>query len=262
MPACSSDSPVALAVFAHPDDIEFTCAGTLALLAGQGWEIHYLNLADGCCGSLDKTPEAAAEERWKEALEAADILGASPHPPLFHDLGVFFGDVNCRRVAAVFRQIRPNVVITHATEDYMEDHMETARLALHALFSAGMPNYRTEPEVPPYDKPRALYHALPHGLHRPADRRRVYPEFYVNIDDAIGRKREALAAHRSQKEWLDKTQGMDAYLDTMADFAKTLGKESNIGEHAEGLSRHLPIGLGPDNYTPIEDTLEDLVRFK
>jgi LmbE family N-acetylglucosaminyl deacetylase len=80
----------ALAIFAHPDDFEFTCAGTLALLARYGWKTHYLNLADGCCGSLNKSPEAAAAERWDEAQQAAGVLGAMPHPPLFHDLECFF----------------------------------------------------------------------------------------------------------------------------------------------------------------------------
>lgn len=262
MPVSSPDQPVALAIFAHPDDIEFTCAGTLALLAQRGWETHYLNLADGCCGSLDKTAEDAAAERWAEAQAAAGILGATPHPPLFRDLEIFFNERAARRVAAALRKVRPNVVLTHAVEDYMEDHMETARLALHAFFSAGMPNYRTDPEIAPYDKARALYHALPHGLHRPADRQRAYPEFYVGIDAVIDCKREALAAHRSQKEWLDKTQGMDAYLDTMSDFARTLGEESQVGSHAEGFTRHLPIGLGPEDYTPLEDALKDLIRFR
>lgn len=257
-----SEPPVALAVFAHPDDIEFTCAGTLSLLAQRGWQTHYLNLADGCCGSLDKTPEAAAAERWAEAQDAAKILRAEAHPPLFHDLEVFFDATATRRVAAAIRKVRPNVVLTHATEDYMEDHMETARLALHALFSAAMPNYTTEPATPPYDKPRALYHTLPHGLHHPVNRRRAFPEFYVSIDAVIERKREALAAHRSQKEWLDKTQGMDAYLDAMSAMARTLGSESGVGEHAEGFTRHLHIGLGPMDYTPLEDALKDLIRFK
>jgi len=262
MPETFSDPPVALAVFAHPDDIEFTCAGTLALLADRGWTIHYWNLADGSCGSLERGPEDSAAERWSEARIAAQILGATTHPPLFRDLEIFFNNANCRRVAAVLRRIQPNAVFTHAVRDYMEDHMETARLTQHALFSAPMPNYKTDPDVPPYDKPRVLYHTLPHGLHRPVDRQRAYPEFYVNIDGVINRKREALAAHLSQKEWLDKTQGMDAYLDTMAGFAKTLAKESGAGEYAEGFTRHLPIGLGPDAFTPIETALEDLVRFR
>lgn len=174
----------------------------------------------------------------------------------------FFNERTTRRVASALRKVRPNVVLTHATEDYMEDHMETARLALHALFSASMPNYKTNPDTAPYDKPRALYHTLPHGFHRPIDRQRVYPEFYVNIDAVIERKRAALAAHRSQKEWLDKTQGMDAYLETMSDLAKTLGQESGTGQHAEGFTRHQHLGLGPEDYTPLEDALKNLIRFR
>ena len=260
--SADSSKPVALAILAHPDDIEFACGGTLALLADRGWETHYLNLADGCCGSLSKSREEAAAERWAEAREAAGQLGATPHRPIFHDLEIFFTDGNCRRVAAVIRGIQPNVVFTHAVEDYMEDHMETARLAFHGLFSAGMPNYGTDPGVPPFDKPRALYHCLPHGLRSPSNRQRVRPEFYVDIDSVIDRKREALACHRSQKEWLDKTQGMNAYLDTMTDFAKTLGAECGECGHAEGFTRHLSLGLGPEDYHPLEDALKEKIRHQ
>lgn len=262
MTVTTTEPPVALAILAHPDDIEFACAGTLALLAGRGWEIHYWNLADGCCGSLDKGASATAAERGAEAQAAAEIMGATYHPPLFHDLEIFFNESGTRRVAGILRKVQPNVVLTHATEDYMEDHMETARLALHALFSAGMPNFSPEPPEPPYDKPRALYHCMPHGLHRPVDRQRVFPEFYVGIDSVMGRKRDALAAHRSQKEWLDRTQGMDAYLETMSEFARVLGSESGVGEHAEGFTRHQSLGLGPSDYTPLEDTLQDLIHFR
>lgn len=256
-----SQPPIALAVFAHPDDIEFTCAGTLALLAERGWEVHYQTLADGCLGSLEKGPEAIAQQRWEESQAAAKVLKATPHPPLFADLEVFYNDTSARKVGARIREIQPNVLLTHAVEDYMEDHMNTARLALSALFSAGIPNYTTDPHRPPYEKPRAIYHALPHGLRRPADRQRVYPEFYLNIDSVLEIKRKALACHQSQKEWLDQTQGMDAYLDTMTNQAATLGSKSGAGTHAEGFTRHLHLGLGPEDYTPLEDALKELVTY-
>lgn len=257
----ASEPPIALAVFAHPDDIEFTCAGTLALLAERGWEVHTQTLADGCMGSLEMGPEAIARQRWEESQAAAVVLNATPHPPLFSDLGIFYNESQARQVAARIRQIQPNLILTHAVEDYMEDHMTTARLALHALFSAGIPNYATDPEQPPYEKPRALYHTLPHGLCRPADRRRVTPECYINVDSVLDQKRKALASHQSQKTWLDQTQGMDAYLDTMTDMAATLGRESGVGSHAEGFTRHLHLGLGPEDYTPLETTLQDLVSY-
>jgi len=249
--------PVVLAVFSHPDDVEFTCAGTLALLRDAGCETHYLNLANGCCGSMDRGRDETAYLRWGETRHAAETLGAVPHPPLFNDLEVFYSPENLERVAAVFREIRPDIVLTHALEDYMEDHMETARLAVSALFVAGMPNYHTRPERPPFSGDRALYHALPHGLRRPADGTRVYPGFYVGIDAAMPRKRRALACHRSQKEWLDQTQGMDAYLETQAELARTLGSESGAGIHAEGFTQHLPLGFAPESYRPLQTILAD-----
>ena len=52
-----------------------------------------------------------------------------------------------------------------------------------------------------------------------------------------------LAEHRSQKEWLDRSQGFDAYLDTMKVFAREMGTLSTRYEFAEGWRRHNPIGL-------------------
>ncbi len=254
-------SPVVLAVFAHPDDVEFTCAGTLALLRDAGCETHYLNLANGCCGSLEQSRAETAETRWRETRDAAAALGAVPHPPLFNDLEIFYNQESLERVAAVFREIRPNVVLTHALEDYMEGHMNTARLAVSALFTAGMPNYLTHPERPPYPGVRALYHALPHGFRRPADGRRVYPGFYVGVDEVMDRKRSALACHRSQKEWLDKTQGMNAYLETQADFASTLGTESGASQYAEGFTQHLPLGFGPESFQPLQTLLHEKIHI-
>jgi LmbE family N-acetylglucosaminyl deacetylase len=254
------DAPVVLAVFAHPDDVEFTCAGTLALLREAGCETHYLNLANGCCGSMELGREETAALRWRETRDAAAALDAVPHAPLFNDLEIFYNRESLERVASVFRAIRPNVVLTHALEDYMEDHMNTARLAVTALFTAGMPNCRTWPERPPHAADRALYHALPHGFRRPADGSRVYPGFYVGIDSVMDRKRGALACHRSQKEWLDQTQGMDAYLETQAELARTLGGESGAGEYAEGFTQHLSLGFAPEGYRPLQTILGGYIR--
>ncbi|MGA0368039.1 MAG: PIG-L deacetylase family protein [Kiritimatiellia bacterium] len=259
--ASQSHAPVVLAVFAHPDDVEFTCAGTLALLRDAGCETHYLNLANGCCGSMDRSRGETAALRWQETRNAAETLGAVPHPPLFNDLEICYTPENLERVAAVFRDIRPDIVLTHALEDYMEDHMQTARLAVSALFVAGMPNYQTRPERPPFSGERALYHTLPHGFRRPADGTRVYPALYVGIDAVMSRKRQALACHRSQKEWLDQTQGMDAYLDTQAELTRTLGSESGAGMHAEGFTQHLSLGFAAESHRPLQTLLADSVRL-
>ena len=75
-----SKTNTAMAIAAHPDDIEFMMAGTLLLLKRAGWHIHYLNLASGNCGSLEHSPTTTRAIRRREARAAARILGATYHP--------------------------------------------------------------------------------------------------------------------------------------------------------------------------------------
>ena len=69
----------AIAIGAHPDDIEFYMAGTLLLLKHAGWEIHYFNLANGSCGSQVFNARQARKVRRAEAKRAAKVLGAQFH---------------------------------------------------------------------------------------------------------------------------------------------------------------------------------------
>jgi len=85
------------AVAAHADDIEFGMAGTLILLAQAGCEIHYLNLANGSCGSATHSAEAIAAIRLNEARQAALDAGA--------DAFVFKGDP-VERLVEVLQQVR------------------------------------------------------------------------------------------------------------------------------------------------------------
>ena len=66
--------PRAMAICAHPDDIEFVAAGTLLLLREEGFEIHYMNLLNGDCGSEVTSREETARIREGEGRRAAAIL--------------------------------------------------------------------------------------------------------------------------------------------------------------------------------------------
>src|SRR5437762_11969216 len=167
-------SAVAIAIAAHPDDIEFYMAGTLLLLKRAGWEIHYLNVASGNCGSAHWSAEKSRAIRRREAQQAAKILGAHWHPPLCDDLEVFYEIKLLRRLAAIIREVKPTVVLTHSPQDYMEDHTNTCRLAATATFARGMPNFKSVPSRPVADYPTTVYHAMPHGLCDPL-RRRIVP---------------------------------------------------------------------------------------
>ncbi len=246
--------PVALAIAAHPDDIEFAMAGTLLLLRGAGWEIHCFNLSTGNMGSTAMSAAQTARVRRREAQAAAKMLGAKWHAPIANDLTIFYTDENIRRVCAVVRAARPAIVLTHALADYMEDHMIAARLAVTATFARGIPNYRSLPSRAAVLDPVTLYHAMPHGQRTPL-REPVRPELLVETTSVHATKRDALARHASQRAWLDASQGQDDYLVTMDGFSLALGKMSRGFQHAEGWTRHLHYGFGAESDDPLRDAL-------
>lgn len=241
---------IALAAATHPDDIEFMMAGTLLRLKDAGCEIHLWNLADGCCGSNVLSRGEAATVRWSEARASAALAGGTAHPPLFHDLEVFYDQASLAKVASVIRRIQPDIILTQSPQDYMEDHQNTTRLVVSGAFTRGMKNVTVDPPAPPYDKPVAVYHALPHGLND-ALRQPVTPHFFTDITAVLPRKRAMLACHASQKQWLDETQGMDAYLDEMEGMGREAGRMSGRFEFAEGWRRHSHLGFGPEDFDPL-----------
>jgi LmbE family N-acetylglucosaminyl deacetylase len=247
--------PTALAIAAHPDDIEFCMAGTLLRLAGCGWEIHYCNLSSGNLGSATIPGNRLATIRRRESQAAARALGAVWHPPIARDLEIFYNDDLLRRVAALVRRVQPRVILTHSPQDYMEDHMNTSRLAVTAAFARGMPNYRTRPAVRHHTGDVTVYHALPHGLHDGLGQR-IEAGFYVETTEVHARKRTALACHTSQKEWLDHSQGMDSYLVAMDTFSAEVGSLSGRFVHAEGWRRHSHLGFCGPTDDPIREILE------
>lgn len=246
--------PTAIAIAAHPDDIEFQVAGTLVLLQQAGWETHYLNLSTGNCGSATMSAARTRRVRLAEGEAAARLLGAHFHPPMCDDLEILYDLATLRRLASVLRAVKPSVVLTHSPRDYMEDHMNTCRLAVTAAFSRGMPNFKVTPHRAPSDADVTLYHFMPHGL---CDglREPVVPHAFVNTTPVHTTKLAALAAHKSQQGWLDVSQGMNSYLQTMEDSSRELGRMSRRFKLAEGLRRHLHLGFSGSPVDPLRDAL-------
>lgn len=248
----------ALAIAAHPDDIELMMAGTLLLLGQAGYELHIMNIANGSCGSLTEEAETIAARRWEEAQQAAKTLGATIHPPIANDIEIFYNDSLLRKVAAVVREVAPTILLTQSPQDYMEDHTNASRLAVTAAFTRGMPNYRTEPPVDPLTSDITVYHALPWGLKGPLGEP-IHASQFANIKSTLAQKRDALACHISQKEWLDKTQGLDSYLTTMEDMSREVGRASKRFEFAEGWRKHLHLGFCSEDADPLSDALGDQI---
>lgn len=230
------------AVAAHPDDIEFCMAGTLILLSRTGCEIHYMNIADGCCGSAEYDAETIAKIRLAEAQNAAGHINAVFHPPLTADLEIFYNRELLAKMGSVMRDVAPDILLVPSPQDYMEDHVNAGRLAVAAAFCRAIRNLRTEPPREPFYKPVAVYHAQPYG-NRDLLNRMVTPDFYVNIGNVIDSKAFMLAEHKSQKDWLDKSQGVDSYIDNMRVMAREIGELSGRYSFAEGWRRHNTLGL-------------------
>ena len=248
-----------LAVAAHPDDIEFLMAGTMILLGDAGWELHYLAIANGSCGTSVLDAEEIVAIRTAEARAAAKRIGAVYHESLAADIEVFYEKPLLAKVAAIVREVAPTILLTHSPVDYMEDHQTAARLAATGAFCRGMRNFPTDPPREPVAGDVTVYHAQPHGNRDPL-RRLVRPELFVDVTGVLARKREMLACHESQKAWLDETQGLDSYLAAMETLSREVGRMSGRFELAEGWRRRSHLGFCPEAADPLSDALGERVR--
>ena len=250
-------SPVkrVLAIHCHPDDIEFMMAGTLFLLKEAGCELHYMNLANGCYGSAEYTREETILVRRREAKQAASYLGAEFHDSIADDLNIFYTPELIKKTMAVMREVVPDIILLPSPEEYMEDHMNTCRVGVTAAFCRSMPNYPSIPEMPAISNESALYHAMPYGL-TDGLRRKIEADFYIDVESVMNQKTKMLSCHRSQKEWLDKSQGLDSYLLTMKDMCAAMGKDSKEFRYAEGWRRHSHHGFSSKEIMPLEEILK------
>jgi LmbE family N-acetylglucosaminyl deacetylase len=205
-------------------------------------------------GSVEYNSAKTRLVRRKEAQLAANLLGAKWHPPMCDDLEILYELKTLRRLGAVIREVRPSIVLTHSPQDYMEDHMNTCRLAVTAAFTRGMPNYKTLPSRKPFDGDVTVYHCMPHGL-RDWLRRRIIPGSFVNTSRVNAAKLRALSAHESQQAWLDVSQGMNSYLKTMEQMSAELGRMSRKFKLAEGWRRHSHLGFCAEDADPLRDAL-------
>ena len=169
---------------------------------------------------------------------------------------VFYDPRTLARVTSVVREVSPEILLTHAPSDYMEDHMITCRLAVTAAFTRGMPNFPVDPPHDPVTNKVTIYHAQPFS-HRDPLRQLVTPDMFVNVSEVVERKVEMLSKHVSQKKWLDESQGHDSYLQTLRDLDAECGRMSGMFEFAEGWRRHLHLGFCDEQDDPLREALHD-----
>lgn len=245
-------SKTAFAIGAHPDDIEFMMAGTLMLLKEAGYEIHYMNVANGSCGTNKYDRDTIVAMRREEAMAAAQSIGAVFHESLVNDIEIFYEREILLKLGSIVRQVAPEIILTHSPNDYMEDHSNTCRLAVTAAFCRGMINFPVEPAHKVTNQEVTIYHAMPHSLCGPL-REPVQPDMFVDVSSVIGQKKKTLVMHKSQKDWLDESQGMDSYIKEMVGIAEKIGKLSNKFKYAESWRRHLHLGFCSAEADPLSN---------
>ena len=200
------DAPAsALAVYAHPDDPEVSCGGTLARWAAAGTDVHLLVCTQGEKGSSDPSmsPRRLARQRAAEIAAAAEVLGLAGHHTLPYKDGEIENDSDLRgRLVRVVRDVRPEVVVcpdptaVFFGQSYFNhhDHRVVGWATLDAISpAAGQPHY-----FPDAGSPHQVQCAYLSGT--------LEPDVWIDISDAVDTKTQAILCHESQLgetgEWL------------------------------------------------------------
>jgi len=198
-----------LVVVAHPDDIDFGTAGTMALLTQAGTRVAYCLVTSGDAGDddLTRSSDELAAERIAEQTEAARIVGVTEIHWLGHPDGMVVADLALRRdIARVIRQVRPDVVITPSPTPNWDriygahpDHLAAATATMAAVY-------------PDSRNPRAFPELLDEGW-EPHKVTEVWmmmqePNRFVDITDTFDLKVAALRAHVSQTARIDDLEGL------------------------------------------------------
>jgi N-acetylglucosamine malate deacetylase 1 len=183
-PTAADRSLDLLAIGAHPDDVDISCGGTLALAAAQGYEVGILDLTRGELGT-NGTPEIRAAE----AAEAARLLGAAGRwNAELPDGGIRSLDPEQeRRVVEWIRRLRPAILLTHFPHDRHPDHVQASLIAERAMYLAGLARYKADGA--PF-RPSARFHF--------ASRVGFHPTLVVDVTQQWETKRRAMLAHKSQ----------------------------------------------------------------
>jgi len=194
----------ALVVFAHPDDAEFLCGGTVARWAAGGTEVEYVCATDGSAGwnGPDLSRAEIAGIREREMREAAAILGVREVSFLGYADGMLEANLDLRRaITREVRRVRPDVIVTFDPSrlwfgrGYINhpDHRAVGEAVL-AVVACDAPTRPQFPELldagfEPFEVPALWLATEPNES-----------DLRIDISDTIDKKVEALRAHGSQLE--------------------------------------------------------------
>lgn len=226
-----------LAIGVHPDDVELSCSGTLAKHVALGKTAGILDLTLGELGTRGN-----AELRTKEAMKAAEILGASFRHQLQLKDGFFTQDeASLRLIIEQIRLAKPEIVLCNAVSDRHPDHGRSAKLVADACFYAGLSKIRTEYNGASQDcwRPKAVYHYIQDNY--------IEPNFVIDVTPFREIKHKAIMAFSSQfydpksAEPETPISGKD-FLESVDAKMRVMGRQINVS-FAEGFTRTRYIGV-------------------
>jgi len=234
-----------LAFGCHPDDVEYGVAGTLALLAQKGYEIHIADMTGGEVGHPTMKTQEIRKIRLEENARAAAILGGKFHCAGGHDLEVQYDAEYRKRAVRVIREVDPLIVFTAPPMDYLADHEETSKLVRNACYIASVPNYDCGVSLKPTNRFPYLYYWNASRL-RDIFGRPLPLHMVVDVTAVIETKKKMLKCHESQFEWLRYHNKWQNFENIMLRDTHEQGKLINV-EYGEGFIQHLGTGHPTDN---------------
>jgi LmbE family N-acetylglucosaminyl deacetylase len=220
----------ALAVYAHPDDADVACGGTLARWAAQGSSVHVVICTTGDKGSTDAgvVPAELVRLRQGEVDRAAEVLGVESHSQLGHPDGELFDErLLMAEVVAELRRLRPDVLVcpdptaVFFGQHYFNhrDHRAVGWAALDAASpAAAQPHYFPE-SGPPHQVRTVLLSGS------------AVPDVWVDITTSIEAKTNAVMCHRSQLH-----DGSEWFPHALRQRAEDDGRVAGV-RHAEAFRR-------------------------
>lgn len=177
-----------LAFGAHPDDVELSCAGTLAMHVDKGYKVGVIDLT-----LSQLSTRGDIENRKKEAEAAANAMGIHLRENLEMEDGYFkIDDEHRLKVIQAIRKYQPEIIIANSPDDRHPDHERAAELVKQANFYSGLVKIETSLNGKKQDPWRAnsLFHYIQFKSHD--------PDIIVDIRGYADRKKAALKAYKSQ----------------------------------------------------------------
>jgi len=226
-----------LALGAHPDDVEFLCAGTLFRYRQMGHSIYIALTTSGNQGSnLHDNRDEIAAIRESEQLEAAKLLDAQVRFLRFDDEGLVNNEESRRAVINAMRWAKPDVILTNYPRDPSTDHGTTGKLVTDLILS--MPGKNVPADEPPVAKKISVFYwDVPGGID-------FLPEVYVDISDVLNLKLDALSKHKSQVDWMANFTD-DDFFEYCTTLARFRGIQAGY-RYAEGFRALRIHGFMPD----------------